>query len=769
MDSYRKNLLPDSQELHPRRSHLLPCIFLSLFASIASQAEESSESVAPTIADEATAVEAPARRPRVGLVLGGGGARGAAHIGVLKELERMRVPIDVVVGTSMGAVVGGLYATGMTVVQLEETVSTLDWAAVLSDRPARKDLSFRRKLDDEQFPINFEIGYSDGELKLPQGVIQGHNLDLVLRKLTLPASGVSDFDELPIPFRAIATDIVAGERYVMGEGDLATAIRASMSVPGAFAPVLVDGHLLVDGGLVGNLGVSVVQEMDVDVVIAVDVEFPMYEAEALGSALAISEQVLTLLIRKETLRQIDRLGPRDILIRPDLGTFASTNFQGSPETIGPGAESTRAVADQLAAFAVSAEEYAEYLAERTGLAPIDETLQFVRVVHDAKVAPKILEARMDVKAGDPINADALSAEADRLYGLRLFEKVGYKLVEEDGRTGVEFQARSKSWGPNYFRFGVSLEEDFEGSTGFNIMTRWRRVEINSLGAELLTDLQLGTDPVIRSEFYQPLRFDSRIFVAPTAEFKQSNQNVFVMDDTIARLRVSETKLTLAAGSEIGTSGEFRAGLYHGAGKANLKIGNPALPDFRFDTGGLFTRLRFNTFDHAQFPKNGIRSDIEWISSRQELGADDDFDTVTIDFSSAWTRGRNTLIAGVDYATTLDSVSPVQNHFPLGGFLRLSGLERGQISGPHSGLLRLVFYRQVGGSGGSILAMPMYLGASVESGNVWQDRDDVSLDSMLLNGSLFLGLDTFIGPLYLAAGFGEDGHSNVYLFIGASPK
>ena len=220
------------------------------------------------------AVTTAVGRPRIGLVLGGGGARGAAHVGVLRELERMRVPIDAIVGTSMGAIVGGLYASGMTVADLETTIATLDWADALSDRSERKDLSFRRKLDDEQFPINFEIGYRDGQFQFPQGVIQGHTLDLVLRKLTIHASNIRDFDDLPVPFRAVASDIVAGDAYVMGEGDLAVAIRASMSVPGVFAPVTVNDRLLVDGGLVGNLAVNVMQDMNVDIIIAVDVEFP---------------------------------------------------------------------------------------------------------------------------------------------------------------------------------------------------------------------------------------------------------------------------------------------------------------------------------------------------------------------------------------------------------------------------------------------------------------------------------------------------------------
>lgn len=715
------------------------------------------------------AVRTTAGRPRIGLVLGGGGARGAAHIGVLRELERMRVPIDAIVGTSMGAIVGGLYASGMTIAELNTTVATLDWADALSDRPERKDLSFRRKLDDEQFPINFEVGYRDGEFQFPQGVIQGHTLDLILRELTFHVSNVKDFDDLPVPFRAIASDIVAGDVYVMGEGDLAVAIRASMSVPGVFAPVPIDDRLLVDGGLVGNLAINVMQEMGVDIIIAVNVEFPLYDIDDLTSPLAISEQVLTMLMRKETLRQIESLGPGDILISPELGTFPSGNFQGAVDAIEPGAEATRALAARLSELSVDEHAYAEYLAKRTGTIPPGGTLAFVRVMHDGTAAPEILKARMDIKVGDPIDPDSLAREADRLYGLRLFEKVGYRLIDSGTRTGVEFNALSKSWGPNYLRFGIALEDDFEGSTAFNLTTRWRRPELNSLGAEFITDLQLGTDPLLSTEFYQPLRSDSRLFVAPSITVWQTNRNAFVMNDTVARLRFSEVKLVLDAGVEIGNVGEIRMGLFRGAGQARVKVGDPAIPNFKFQTGGFATSLRFDTFDDAQFPKRGLRAGLLWNSSLPELGADIRFDSLAFEFLAAASRGKNTLLIGLDFGTTLDSVSAIQDDFSLGGFLRLSGLERGQISGPHAALARLVYYRQINSPEGGLVQFPVYLGGSIEAGNTWQLRSDVSVESLLLNGSLFFGLDTPIGPLYLAVGATENGRTNFYLFIGATPR
>ncbi len=712
---------------------------------------------------------AAADRPKIGLVLGGGGARGAAHIGVLQELERMRVPIDAIVGTSMGAIVGGLYASGMTADELEELVGTLDWKDALSDRGERIDLSFRRKQDEDAYPIRFELGLREGELQLPQGVLQGQKLDLVLRELTLDSSHIRDFDDLGIPFRAVASDLVSGERYVMSSGDLALAIRASMSVPGAFAPVQIEDRLLVDGGLVGNLAVEVMQEMGVDIIIAVDVEFPLYNREELISAVGISEQVLTILIRKETLRQIDKLGPDDILIQPDLGIFPSTNFFESVSVIEPGIEATRERGAQLQRYALSADEFEQLLAQRRLPPPQKETIDFIRVNHDARVSADLLERRMQLKVGDPIDPASLSTEANRLYGLQVFEKVGYQLLEEGDQLGVVFTAASKRWGPGYLRFGLSIEDDFAGSTAFNMATRLWWPGINSLGAEWRSDLRLGTDPLIATEFYQPLRTDSRIFLAPRISLGQRNLNLFDAGEAVAELRLSELSFGIDAGAELGTYGELRIGAYRGYSDASVKVGDPGIEDLKLDTGGLLASVRIDTRDDAQFPRSGTQAQLIWNLSRPSLGADRHYDTVAFNVDSAWSRGRNTLALGLQFGKSLDARSALHEHFSLGGFLRMSGLERGALSGPYAGLARLVYYRRVGNLTGGLLELPVYLGASLETGNVWESRDAISFSGLRTNGSLFVGVDSYFGPVYLAAGFAEGGHNNFYLFVGATPR
>lgn len=707
-------------------------------------------------------------QPRIGLVLGGGGARGAAHIGVLEELERMRIPIHAIVGTSMGAVVGGLYASGMSPAELEELVSTLDWKDALSDGGSREDLGFRRKQDDEEFPIRFELGLRGTDFLLPQGLLQGQRLDLLLRSLTLDSSHIRDFDALAIPFRAVASDLVSGEHYVMGQGDLALAIRASMTVPGAFAPVALGDALLVDGGLVGNLAIEVMQAMDVDVIIAVDVEFPLYEEDRLATATGIAEQVLTILIRRETQRQVELLDEKDILIRPELGEFPSTNFAQSATAIEPGRVAARGQASELSRYALTGEQYLAWRKGHSVSPPDTGTVEFVRVEYDGEVSPE-LERRLGIVAGDPIDAEDFARQANRLFGLQVFEKVGYRLAEEDGEVGVIYSATSKPWGPGFLRFGVAIEDDFEGTTLFNVAARWWRPAVNRLGAEWRTDLSIGTAPFIATEFYQPLRTESRLFVAPYARLGQRNFNAFIEDAPVAELRLTEGIAGLDAGVELGTWGEFRLGAYRGFSNARVKVGAPGTPDLDLDTGGLRAAFAIDTRDSARFPRAGTQAEIVWDRSVPSLGADRRYQTASIDFDTVWSRGKSTLALGMQVGSSLGTDSAVQDHFVLGGFLRLSGLELGQLTGPYAGLARLVYYRRIGSSAGSLFEVPIYAGASIEAGNAWAVREDVSLSDLSTNGSLFLGLDSFFGPVYVAMGLAEGGRTNFYLFIGETPR
>ena len=673
----------------------------------------------------------------------------------------------------MGAIVGSLYAAGKSPDRTGNPGGYHRLGRCLRRfADSREDLSRSgERRTTPPIQPSLELGVRDGSLQIPKGAIQGQKLQMILTEQLLHVSHINDFDALPTPFRAVASDLESGTPYVMGAGDLALAVRASMSAPGIFAPVNVDGHTLVDGGLVGNVPVEVVRDMDVDIVIAVDVEFPLYQPDQLQSALQITEQMLTILIRKETLRQLGTLGEKDILIRPDLGEYASTNFDDIESLIEPGRSATAEQRPGLSALALSEADYETFRARRRQVSTIDDTIDFVRMADDGPLSDEVLLDRLGTEPGDRIDTAQLADDVSRLYGLGYYEYVGYRLVQDGGASGVEFMTRAKSWGPNILKFGLSLEDDFEGATAFNVAARLTATGVNSLGAEWRNDAQVGTNPAFASEFYQPLGFDTRVFVAPRFELQQRNVNAFSGVDSVARYRITESSLGVDLGLRLGRWGEARAGIFRGLGEARVKTGEPTLPNLDFGRGGGLIRLKTDTLDDAQIPESGTRSDVGWLMSRPGLGADGNFDALAGVVDKYWSWGsnnRNTIQFGLEYATTIGDGVMVQDYFTLGGFLRMSGLARGELSGPHVGLARLVYYRQVGATGGGIFNMPVYVGGSVEAGNAWLSRSEMSFGSTIVNGSLFAGLDTFFGQLYIAAGFSENGESNFYLFLG-NPK
>ncbi len=424
-------------------------------------------------------------RPRICLVLSGGGARGMAHIGVLKVLEELKVPIDCIAGTSMGAVVGGLYASGMTAAQIDATMRSVDWQEAFRDAPPRRDLAFRRKQDDRNFLVRLPLGLKHGQILLPKGFIQGQKLQETLRQLTLPFSNSTDFDLLPTPFRAVATDLVTGDAVLLDKGDLSIAMRASISAPGLFAPVETQGRMLVDGGLAENLPIDVARQMHADILIVSDVSFPLQSLAALDSALSISNQMLAILVRKDADRQRATLGTADILIEPSLGAASSTDFTAAIGTIAAGENAARAALARLDALRVGDAAYDDYLTRRASREPGLPAIKFVRVDEKSKRYEKTIMAEMQPLVGKPLSVDAVGERITELYGLGNFETLDYALVDQgagsDQESGLEVRARRKSWGPNYVRFGLNLEDDFQGNSHYNAAARFIMTELDSLG------------------------------------------------------------------------------------------------------------------------------------------------------------------------------------------------------------------------------------------------------------------------------------------------
>lgn len=714
-------------------------------------------------------------RPRIGLVLSGGGARGAAHVGVLKVLDEMRIPIHAIAGTSIGAVVGGLYASGMTGEEIEKLLTSVNWQDAFQDRPPRARLGYRRKQDDRNFLVRYSLGVREEGFVYPRGLVQGQKIEQVLRNAAMPVADVQDFDQLPIPFRATATDLETGELVVLSTGDLVTAMRASMSAPGVFAPAPREGRLLIDGGIAENLPVDIARQMGVDRLIVVDVSFPLYAREELTSPIEVTNQAFAILIRKRTLEERAKLRPQDIIIDPPLGRYPSADFSRVTEALRAGRVGAEAVREELETLSLSEEEYLRYLAARRVRPVSPPMVSFVRPGPESQEYAALIAAHTANLVDKPLDADALRERMSSLYALDLFETINYTLVTEDGRTGIELNVRRKSWGPNYIRVGLNLEDDFEGNSRYNAALRFIMTELNALGAEWLTDLQIGDNPKLFTEFYQPISLASRYFIAPRIEFQERSVFRLREQDRVAEYRVRTLEGGLDFGRELSNWGEIRLGLRRGSGRSHVSIGEDTsvvplqpgerVPPRRFDRGGFFTRFSYDKLDSIFFPRRGQQFEFEWRAERKALGADEEFDTLSASWLVARSMDRHTLIFWTDFGTTVDDQPTAENYFSLGGFWSLSGLPPGYLSGPHYGIGRLIYYRKIGRGGSGVLDLPAYAGISLEAGNTWLDKSDASLGDLRTNGSLFFGVDTPLGPVYLASGFDEGGDKAFYLFLG----
>ncbi len=702
-------------------------------------------------------------RPKIGLALSGGGARGAAHIGVLEVLEEQRIPIDFIAGTSMGALVGGLYASGLSPARLDSVVSETDWAQAFADNIPRGDRSFRRKRDDDLFLVKHKPGLRGGRLLFPSGILDGHRVDLLLKRLSLPVVTVRDFDSLSVPYRAVAADIVTGEAVVLDHGDLALAMRASMAIPAAFAPREIDGRLLVDGGIVNNFPIDVVRRMGADIVIAVDIATPPTGREQLGSVPAIAGQLATLASEQDKKRQIASLAEGDVFIRPDLGSITVASFERAGDAVAIGERAAREALPALQRLALSPDEYRAYQAARAErvAAVRPAIIGAERIVNQSRLADQVIVARLRASIGDPADPEEIETGLDQIYGLELFESVYYDVVPGPLGDELRVTARERGWGPNYLQGGVAAFEDFE-HPNFNVALAYSRTAVNRLNGEWRTGLQVGQEPAAWTEFHQPLDTGLRTFASVELLAGERAMNIFdERGRQQSELGIRRYGGTFAAGREIGTWGELRAGVVRESERLRVLIGDPGFPVGHEERGEAFAQLFLDKLDEIAFPHRGGSLRARLSAGLDALGSSATYRQLEVEASLAGTRGPWTAVLGGESGTTLQGEAPLPRRFCLGGLGRLSGLEQDEKLGQDDLLLRALLYRRVV----DFQVLPVYAGLSAEYGNVFASRSAIGLEDGIAAGGAFLGADTPLGPLCLAYGRAEGGRGNYYLTLG----
>ena len=707
------------------------------------------------------------KRPRIALALGGGGAMGAAHIGVIKVLEELRVPVDCIAGTSMGAVVGAAYATGLDAQALDHIMTSISWKDTFRSAP-REDIPVRRKELDFVFTLGLEIGIKGGQVLVPKGIVPTQQIENLFKRIVAGARQTNRFSSLPIPFKAVATDIESGEMVVLERGDLTQAMRASMAVPGAFAPVELDDRLLVDGMFVRNLPVDVARKSCGDVVIAVSVGNPPPKRGDLNNALSVLGRASSLGVELNERAQLETLTKRDVAVKVVLDGISATSFDKIPEAIPIGEAAARALAGKLARYSLPAVEYTAWRARLGNLAVATRgTIDAVRIEGAERVNPEVLRTFIELKPGERFDPKKAAADTTRLVGRGDFESVDYRFLREDGRNVLTYQAKEKELGPDYLLFDLNLQTDLENDTLWGIRVDHQRRWVNDLGGEWRNTVQIGRPSGLASEFYQPVDLAQRFFAAPRVFYSQSQQDLYLDEKRVARYEVGRMGAGLDLGVAFDTWGEWRLGLERGRVDTDVSIGTPlSVSGQRVSTGLWRTRFLYDQLDHALFPTRGTLGRLTYYESSRSLGADDSYRRGEGTVRTVVSRGRNVYDLGVAGGSDFGSAMPAYDWFVLGGLNRFSGYPIGALRGREYALGTVNFKRRVWDLTGT-LGTGVYLGGGVEAGNVFNRLDGTPAKGVIWSGSTYLIVDSKLGPLYLGAGFSEGGRVAGYLYLGSS--
>jgi NTE family protein len=703
------------------------------------------------------------------LVLGGGGARGAAHIGVLRVLERERIPVDCITGTSMGAIAGGLYAAGYDADAVEGVLQGIDWKDMFRDDPVREELPMRRKEDELRFLGGIELGLKNGSIALPRGMIQGQKLQLLLRRLLLSTAQLEHFDQLPIPFRSVATDIANGEKVVFADGDLAMAIRASMSVPGAFAPIRYRGRLMVDGGIVDNVPIDIARELGGTRLIVVNVAEPLLGEDKLNSPFSIANQMLGTLMKRETDLQTGTLDPdSDVLLTPDMGDIASADFHRSAEAVQAGQRAAEAALPALRRFSVGEAEYAAFRARHRQPAFDPPLIAFLDVLRGRSRTAAYVEQRLSDTVGKPLDTRQLEKDIGLAYGDGSYERITYTVEQRDGQTGLAVQPVDKGWGPNFLRFGLRLSDDFAGRNSYQLIGEINFTGLNERGGESRNRIELGRVTGLHSEFYQPFGDAGQFYVAPYLDYRAYNFPLGVdntANDALAEYRRSRVLGAVELGYTPNSTWRLSATGEYGYDEARRRVGPPDLPGGISNTyGGLLLRATRDSLDDSGFPSRGTRLDLshEFLFSSPD---DTSSDVSRLSWDTAFSRGPNRWLLGARVHSSGGDNNLLSTFGTLGGLGNLSGYTENQLLANQIALGRLVYYRRMTDAE-RLVSVPVYLGGSLEAGGIWNSREAINRDDLIGAGSVFVGVDTFLGPLFLGFGHAEGGNNSFYLSFGS---
>ncbi len=710
-------------------------------------------------------------RDKVGLVLSGGGAKGTAHIGVLKVLEQNNIPVDYVVGTSIGAYVGGMYALGYEVSDIEAIMLGMPWDESYSDFIPRESLAYDKKQHRDRYNISIRLGYSEGEFKVPAGLLLGQSAYQILQRSTDTVSSFDSFDDLAIPYRAVASDIATAKMVVLDSGSINEAMKASAAVPGIVAAVVIDGKTLVDGGITNNMPIDVVKAMGADIVIAIDIGSPLAEQSELTSTVSVLNQLSTILTNNTSLAQKTLLTEKDILLRPAIDKLSTTDWSVMPQALKLGEQEAQAQLHTLMKLAINDADYQAYKSQKKLKAKkwfdaLPRHISKIKINNNSKVENDIVEKVFAVELGKELTKEALDLAINRVYALDEFEHVTVEFDDSPEGRIITLTTQAKSWGPNYFDFGFNLKTDFADQSITSINMSYLMTNVSMNGGRWLNEIELGWESLLASEFYQPLNHSHDIYSRARVSFAQDKWEKTSFRE---ELRNEYYQATLALGYDYSFKGIIELGVIAETG--DLSLDKPGTDDFDYDSYGSFITFGYDTLDSINFPTDGnkLLIEVKWLKDEYSPQLSDvEKDTATT-FTLDW-RGaigiRGHTFVGIASFATIDNDSDFSVHVTeLGGFLNLSGYQEDALIGVHKVFAAVVYQYDLGREipGGS--GLPIYLGTSVEAGNVWGIEDRIKYNDLISSGSIYLGTDTSFGPAVFGVGFATSGEHSFFLSIG----
>lgn len=714
------------------------------------------------LTNSAHAIEEATPRPKIGLVLSGGGARGAAHIGVIEALEEMNVPIDFIVGTSMGAVIGGLYASGVPIQQLKQDFSTLEWDEIFSYNINRTDLYYRRKLDTDIFVIKNFVSYSNGKIHIPYGIITGQSLYEVFNAYLLPIQPIKDFDHLNIPFKAVATDLVTGKAIVLDHGDMALSLLASMAVPGIICPVDKNGYMLVDGGVSANVPIETAQSMGADVLIVVDVSTPMSTKTQIVDLAGVIDQLSNILTFRNVEKSKALLDKDDVLITPTLINIGTSDFQKFSEAVEPG---------KVAALHHGARlrELAHY--RKTHLpenSPLLSRLPSITIDAVAVKNPVVLEPEtyldyihFDEALVSPIT---INNEINKLYGLTIFDRIDYGMQEINGEKVLVIEPVMDVSDPIYIQASLLLDTDFHLTNTFGFVLGITNPRANSYLGEWRLLGQIGQGESLLAEFYQPLTRDLAWFVNPRVQIQRTPVLYYYDFDAIGDLVITQNKAAIGMGRNFGNWGRLSGYWQYTYSDVKQETGWPFVSNQYVNNGEAGVLFEWDTLDNLYFPKHGVKGRLIISKFAEAFGGESDFSQFTAKNIAAVGSGKHSLALGTLYNKTLQNVPNYPAQFSLGGLFELTGFANNELVGDNSALVTAIYFYEIK----QLEIIPnrpalCYVGTSLETGKTWGNANQ-SHDRWLGSGSIFVASDTILGPIYLAFGLTDNGHRAAHLTL-----